>query len=102
MEKLCLYARDALLEQITQLLGEEADSISDGRAMADYLKTCLDEYTANGCKAPEQGEAFAVASTSESKEIDETKFLGNVNNDTEISRITGAGATASFPSTGDW
>lgn len=65
MEKLCMYARDVMLAQITQLFGEEQDSESDRRAMAEYLKSCLDDYVANDCKAPEQGEAFPSAKRSQ-------------------------------------
>lgn len=58
MEKLCLCARDVMLAQITQLFGEENDSVDDRRAMAEYLQSRLQDYMANGCKAPEQGDKF--------------------------------------------
>lgn len=63
MEKLCVYARDVMLAQITQLFGEEEDAIDDRRAMAEYLQSCLQDYMANGCKAPEQGKPFSTGTT---------------------------------------
>lgn len=58
MEKLCIHARDVMLAQITQLFGEEEDTLEDRRAMAEYLQTCLKTYVANGCEPPELGESF--------------------------------------------
>lgn len=56
MEQVCLRARDAMLAQITQVLGEED---KEGRAlMAEYLKNCLKEYVERDCLAPEFGEPF--------------------------------------------
>lgn len=63
MEKVCLYARDVMFAQITQLFGDGSDDANDGgsalkdrNAMALYLKACLDDYIAGGCKPPEFGE----------------------------------------------
>ena len=61
MEKLCLYARDVMLAQITQLVGDDGP-IVDRRAMAEYLQLCLQEYIRNDCQAPEPGEPFPVSS----------------------------------------
>lgn len=63
MEKVCLYARDVMFAQITQLFGDGSEDDKDGgsalkdrTAMALYLKACLDDYIAGGCKPPEFGE----------------------------------------------
>jgi len=56
MESLCLRARDVMLSQINQIMGEE-----DGegkRLMAEYLETCLKDYKERNCVAPDIGEPF--------------------------------------------
>jgi len=73
MEKVCLYARDVMIGQITQLFGDGNDEQNfnenkdnptpssahkDRIAMANYLQLCLQEYIANGCKPPPFGEPF--------------------------------------------
>jgi hypothetical protein len=58
MEKLCFNARDIMLGQITQLFGEEDETIQDRQAMAEYLQQCLQEYVAQNCQPPELGEAY--------------------------------------------
>ena len=58
MENLCRYARDVMLAQITQLFGEDQESVTDRYAMAEYLQVCLQDYMANDCRAPKQGEPF--------------------------------------------
>lgn len=56
MEKLLFQARDVMLAQITQLMGEDD---TEGRdAMAEYLQSCLQEYRKRDCVAPEYGEPF--------------------------------------------
>ncbi len=72
MAKVCMYARDVMFAQITQLFGDGSDendnneggSIEDRTAMAKYLKLCLDDYMANNCKPPKFGEAFEGIATS--------------------------------------
>ena len=58
MEKLCFNARDIMLGQITQLFGEEDETVKDRQAMAEYLQQCLQEYVAQNCQPPELGEAY--------------------------------------------
>ncbi|KAL3807139.1 hypothetical protein ACHAXA_010190 [Cyclostephanos tholiformis] len=58
MESLCLKARDMTFARIGQLVGND-DTIDRGdmrRVVAEYLRDCLDEYIARGCKAPEWGQ----------------------------------------------
>jgi hypothetical protein len=97
MERLCLYARDVMLAQITQLFGEDDDSATDRRAMAEYLQSCLQDYMANGCRAPAEGESFpepkqheeaAESSSSEKASEDESPEIG----------VSGA---AAFPAKGN-
>ena len=56
MEKLCFQARDFVLAQIGQLVGEEDEE--GRRLMADYLISCLEEYKQRNCVAPEYGMPF--------------------------------------------
>ena len=58
MEKLCFNARDIMLGQITQLFGEEDETVKDRQALAEYLQQCLQEYMAQNCQPPELGEAY--------------------------------------------
>lgn len=61
MEKLCIYARDVMIAQITQLFGEDDDETAkDREAMAGYLQSCLQQYVAAGCKPPELGRPFSL------------------------------------------
>eukprot|EP00532_Pseudo-nitzschia_australis_P004847 CAMPEP_0168188096 /NCGR_PEP_ID=MMETSP0139_2-20121125/15427_1 /TAXON_ID=44445 /ORGANISM="Pseudo-nitzschia australis, Strain 10249 10 AB" /LENGTH=288 /DNA_ID=CAMNT_0008110435 /DNA_START=92 /DNA_END=958 /DNA_ORIENTATION=- len=66
MERVCMYARDVMIAQITQLFGdgsEENDSTTKDRtAMALFLQSCLQDYIAGGCKPPPLGEPFINAS----------------------------------------
>ncbi|KAL3809676.1 hypothetical protein ACHAXA_004227 [Cyclostephanos tholiformis] len=62
MESLCLKARDMTFARIGQLVGND-DTIDRGdmrRVVAEYLRDCLDEYIARGCKAPEWGGQYAT------------------------------------------
>jgi hypothetical protein len=98
MERLCLYARDVMLAQVTQLFGQdEESSVKDRRAMAEYLQSCLQDYMKNDCRAPEEGEPFpesnqkeesGKASSSEKATENETSAIG----------ISGA---AAFPAKGN-
>jgi hypothetical protein len=60
MEKLCLQARDLMLVQITQLFGEESDTVDSRRLMAEYLQQSLQEYIQHGCIPPEWGQPFSA------------------------------------------
>ena len=61
IEKLCINARDIMLGQITQLFGDEDDNtVPDRKAMAEYLKICLQQYIDADCKPPELGEPIAL------------------------------------------
>ena len=55
-EKLCFQARDVMLAQITQLMGE--DDLEGRQLMAEYLQECLQRDMKRGCVAPEYGEPF--------------------------------------------
>ena len=80
MEKLCRNARDVMLAQITQLFGEEDDesSLADRKAMAEYLQTCLQDYIARGCQAPEYGEAFPPLEEKKPENKSESDRAANV------------------------
>lgn len=56
MESLCLRARDVMLSQINQIMGEE--DVEGKRLMAEYLETCLEDYKKRNFVAPEIGEPF--------------------------------------------
>ena len=56
MESLCLRARDVMLSQISQIMGDE--DVEGKRLMAEYLETCLKDYKERNCVAPEIGEPF--------------------------------------------
>lgn len=56
MESLCLRARDVMLGQISQTMGDE--DVEGKRLMAEYLETCLKDYMGRSCVAPEIGEPF--------------------------------------------
>jgi len=62
MERVCLYARDVMFAQITQLFGDGSDdkdsAVKDRKAMAMFLQGCLQAYMATGCKPPPFGEPF--------------------------------------------
>lgn len=57
MESLCLRARDVMIGQIGQIMGEE--DLEGRKLIAEYLMSSLKEYVARDCVAPEIGEAFA-------------------------------------------
>lgn len=57
VEKLCVQARDVMLAQITQLMGDD-DDFEGRKLMALYLRESLDEYMKRDCVAPEYGEPF--------------------------------------------
>mmetsp|Transcript_18438 Transcript_18438/g.26008 ORF Transcript_18438/g.26008 Transcript_18438/m.26008 type:complete len:362 (-) Transcript_18438:25-1110(-) len=56
MGKLCLQARDVMLAQITQIVGE--DDLEGRQLMTQYLQKCLVDYMDRGCEPPEWGEPF--------------------------------------------
>ena len=66
MERVCLYARDVMIAQITQLFGDGSDdndsAAKDRTTMALFLQSCLQDYIAGGCKPPPLGEPFINAS----------------------------------------
>lgn len=60
MEKMCRRARDVMLAQMTQVLGDD----EAGRMlMAEYLQKSLKEYMERKCVAPEYDEAFSELDT---------------------------------------
>jgi len=83
MERVCLYSRDVMIAQITQLFGDGSDDSDseksndngngngndksnnrqreDRIAMARFLQACLQDYIDGGCKPPEFGKPFASA-----------------------------------------
>ena len=94
MERLCLYARDVMLAQITQLFGEEEESASDRLSMAEYLKGCLEDYIANGCTAPEEGGAFPLAASKVSRD-------SNIEAESQSIEEKSSMTKAAFPTTGN-
>ena len=75
-ERLCYQARDVMLAQITQLMGEDDE---EGRKlMVEYLQECLQEYMKRKCVAPDYGEPFPpLQEDEEKKAIDESVTTGN-------------------------
>lgn len=74
-ERLCYQARDVMLAQITQLMGEDDE---EGRKlMAEYLQECLQEYMKRKCVAPDYGEPFPPLQEEEKKTTDESVTTGN-------------------------
>jgi hypothetical protein len=68
MEKVCMYARDVMIGQITQLFGDDTNddsAVKDRTIMANFLQSCLQDYLANGCKPPEEGEPFIITSNND-------------------------------------
>jgi hypothetical protein len=69
MEKLCIYARDVMIGQITQLFGEDDEAtVEDRMALATYLQSCLQQYIAAGCRPPGVGEPFPSTAGGSSQE----------------------------------
>jgi len=95
MERLCLYVRDIMLAQITQLFGEDQDSHADRLSMAEYLKGCLEDYISNGCKAPEEGAAFPLVSS----KVSEDPKVEMENNSSDDKKDEAKGVV--FPKTGN-
>jgi hypothetical protein len=100
MQNLCLYARDVMLAQITQLFGEEDDhTVSDRQAMAEYLQGCLQDYIGNKCKPPELGENSEPGdstSTAVESSKEETSKAASSN------EPAAAPTAASFPAEGNF
>eukprot|EP00529_Nitzschia_sp_RCC80_P029427 CAMPEP_0113446960 /NCGR_PEP_ID=MMETSP0014_2-20120614/3988_1 /TAXON_ID=2857 /ORGANISM="Nitzschia sp." /LENGTH=322 /DNA_ID=CAMNT_0000338093 /DNA_START=51 /DNA_END=1019 /DNA_ORIENTATION=+ /assembly_acc=CAM_ASM_000159 len=114
MEKLCLYARDVMIGQITQLFGDGSDdfsndpnSIKDRQAMAEYLQMCLKDYIDRKCQPPEEGQPFSPITNNDSvKEPKETKPHGDGETDADTSSkpksaSTTTTTTSSIPKTGN-
>lgn len=57
MERLCHQARDVMLGQISQLMGD--DDVEGRKLMAQYLHQSLADYMKRDCITPEYGEPFA-------------------------------------------
>jgi hypothetical protein len=68
-ESISLKARDMTLSQIGQLVGNDdtIDCVDMRRNVAEYLRDCLGEYIARGCKAPEWGGEYAAPSDDDEK-----------------------------------
>lgn len=75
MERVCLYSRDVMISQITQLFGDGTDDndsdLKDRMAMAKYLQACLQDFIAAGCVPPPFGEPFPGGGLSVSIPISE-------------------------------
>lgn len=80
VESMCLKARDQVLTQIGQLVGDDAskDSKEGRRLVAEYLKVCLSEYVERGCVAPEWGEPFSPLTEEDTKEVVAVKLSKQV------------------------
>lgn len=77
MKSVCMYARDMMIGQITQLFGDDDDtsSVNDRITMAQYLQSCLQSYISGRCQPPKPGEPFDL--------FDEV--VNNSNNDNSYS-----------------
>mmetsp|Transcript_22602 Transcript_22602/g.32822 ORF Transcript_22602/g.32822 Transcript_22602/m.32822 type:complete len:368 (-) Transcript_22602:368-1471(-) len=75
MEKLCLRARDVMLSQITQIMGNDENDADGRQLMAVYLKECLDDYILRGCVPAPFGEPFPPIEEDKEKkeEVEESK-----------------------------
>jgi hypothetical protein len=71
MEGLCRTARDVMLAQITQLMGE--DDVDGRTLMAQYLQQALQDYIDRKCIPPEWGQSYAPLDTSDSNSTDNKK-----------------------------
>jgi hypothetical protein len=83
MEKVCMYARDVMIGQITQLFGDDTNddsAVKDRTIMANFLQSCLQDYLANGCKPPEEGEPFIITSNNDANTNTNTNTNTNNNN----------------------
>lgn len=66
MERMCLQARDVMLAQVTQMMGD--DDLEGKQLMASYLMASLKEYVDRGCVPPEYGQPFPPAIEEEIQE----------------------------------
>ena len=75
MEKVCMYARDVMIGQITQLFGDDTNdesAVKDRTIMANFLQSCLQDYIASGCKPPIEGEPFLISNNNtNNKSVDD-------------------------------
>jgi hypothetical protein len=72
MERVCMYARDVMIGQITQLFGDDTNddsAVKDRTIMANFLQSCLQDYIASGCKPPEEGEPFTISNNNTNDEF---------------------------------
>jgi hypothetical protein len=80
METLCLQARDVMLAQVTQIMGD--DDLEGKKLMARYLIESLNEYIERGCVAPEYGKEYASVEAKDGESVQEEKTIiqgtGNV------------------------
>ena len=72
VESICLKARDMMFAQIGQLVGDDdtTDSKNGKKLVAEYLKSCLDDYTQRECQAPEWGSPFTPLDSGKKTEDD--------------------------------
>jgi hypothetical protein len=92
MEKVCMYARDVMIGQITQLFGDDTNddsAVKDRTIMANFLQSCLQDYLANGCKPPEEGEPFIITSNNDAN----TNTNNNNNNNNNNNKFVDDGIT---------
>lgn len=99
MEKLCLYARDVMIGQITQLFGVENDnsSIQDRRSMAEYLQLCLKEYIDRDCQPPEEGQPFPTIPVSSSRSSADTNNASTINTNESSEQARSSSSSSSSP-----
>ena len=81
VESICLKARDMMFAQIGQLVGvdDTSDNKDSRRLVAQYLKTCLEEYETRDYVAPEWGEEFPPFDDLSEKKKDEEDGVNNTN-----------------------
>ena len=111
MERVCMYARDVMIAQITQLFGDGSESddsaVDDRVAMATYLQACLQDYITAGCKPPSFGEPFvgidSSASIPTAKEDSNDKSSNESIDDgkNENPQSTSVGNATAIPSKGN-
>jgi hypothetical protein len=76
MERLCIRARDVMIAQITQLLGDDDSEKEDRHAMALYLQQCLQQYMDRDCIPPELDQPYSdIAMEKKGENSDEDEVV---------------------------
>lgn len=77
---LCLRARDMMVAQIGQLVGDDnsRDSVEGRKLVAEYLKGYLEEYIAGGCIPPKWGEEYVEEDNSNNDGDEDEKIAASL------------------------